>query len=293
MTQRFEHVLTHIDNNLASDLDKSKLAELAQVPECHFDFIFSSLFHTNLKDYVALLRNLEVAQLLGFDKTISLAQVAKSAGFSSVKDFEVAFTKSIGQSPQAFQLSPDWGNFFQKQQPLKTLSEGHDELSAEQVNIEIVELAEIPLIAIEHRGLSQYVPQTVQAMRAFRQAHHLSPKDSRTFNFIYQASSNETEEYYIDIAVSVNVEQKASLASVITASQHFINKQLVEGRYATFLHSGTDEELNKKMKYLYGTWLINQNKTQNTELANQPLIVEKIHITEPEKMKTRVYLALK
>ncbi len=290
ISQRFEHVLSHIDNNLTSRLDCKLLASIAQVPECHFDFIFHSLFHTRTEDYIGLLRNLEAAQQLGFDKAIPISTVAESAGFASEASFTEAFTKAIGQSPSQFQLTPDWGNFFEKQQPLKTLSEGHDELTAEQANIELVELEAIPLIAIEHRTQAQYLPQTIEAMRAFRQAHQLSPDTSRTFNFIYQSAAEPLQQFNIDIAASVTQTQKADLRSVIDVSDYFMESMIPAGRYATFLHSGSDEDLNKKVKYLYGNWLNEQSQNKPIQLKNLPLIFEKLNITQPQQIKTRVYL---
>nr|WP_283104515.1 GyrI-like domain-containing protein [Shewanella olleyana] len=268
------------------------LASIAQVPQYHFDFIFHSLFHTNIDDYIALLRNLEVAQQLGFDKSISIAKVAQSAGYQSEIAFVKAFSKSIGQSPQQFQQSPDWGNFFAKQQPLKTLSEGHEELSASDVNIEIVDLDSIALIVIKHRTLAEYLPQTIQAMRAFRQAHQLTAATSQTFNFIYQSTAAANEQYNIDIAVSINDTQKTALKSLIESSEFFYFDEIPKGRFASFIHTGSDEALHKKLKYLYGTWLIAQNKKESVELKDIPLIFEKVNITEPDKQQTRVYLAL-
>ncbi|WP_299572076.1 GyrI-like domain-containing protein [uncultured Shewanella sp.] len=301
ITQRFERVLTHIDNNLSSSLDIETLARLAQIPEYHFEFIFQSLFHTKLNEYIDLLRHLEAAQQLGFDKSVAISVVAQAVGFSSEKAFERAFTRSIGQSPKQFQLAPDWGNFFQKQQPLKTLSEGHDQLSAFEVNIEVVELEEVPLIIIEHRTLAEYLPQTIQAMRVFRQTHNLSPEKSQTFNFIYQTYPEGVEyeqihssasNYKIDIAVSVNAQQKASLIAAIESSEYFKETSIPKGSYASFLHSGSDEALNKKIKYLYGTWLVENSKINNTQLNTMPLIFEKLKINNSNQSQTRVYLPL-
>ncbi|MCC4831560.1 GyrI-like domain-containing protein [Shewanella sp. 10N.7] len=69
-----------------------------------------------------------------------------------------------------------------------------------------------------------------------------------------------------------------------------MKSMILEGRYATFLHSGSDEDLNKKVKYLYGTWLNEQSQNKAIQLKNLPLIFEKLNITQPQQIKTRVYL---
>ena len=129
-------------------------------------------------------------------------------------------------------------------------------------------------------------------MRAFRQAHQLSPATSQTFSFVYQINASENEQYNIDIAVSINDNQKATLTPLIESYEHFKLCEIPKGRFASFIHTGSDEALNQKVKYLYGTWLIEQNKKYNVELKKLPLIFEKKDITEPNKQQTRVYLAL-
>ncbi|WP_394494533.1 AraC family transcriptional regulator [Shewanella sp. ENK2] len=288
INQRFEKVLAHIDENLSKPLALSVLSDIAKVPEYHFDFIFLSLFHTSSSEYIALLRNLEAGQQLGFDKSISIKEVAVSVGYQSETAFITDFTQAIGQSPQAFQRQPNWGQFFQKQQPLKTLSEGHNDLTAADVNVDNCKLDKIDLAMISHQAEAQYLPQTIQAMRAFRQANQLSPTSSRTFNFVYQSKPKSTEQLHIDIAVSINTLEKQRIGPAINDSEYFYYSCIPEGKYASFIHLGSDKELERKLKYLYGAWL----SSTNQRLKNVPLIFEQLNITEPSKQATRVYLGL-
>ncbi|MCL1143927.1 AraC family transcriptional regulator [Shewanella gaetbuli] len=288
LSEKFERVLAYIDTHLNTSLSLDTLADIAQVPQCHFDNIFMSLFHSTSSQYIQLLRNLEAAHQLGFDKNISIMQVAQSVGYVDEATFTTEFTASIGQSPSDFQLHPDWGNFFVKQQPLKTLSEGHETLSADDVNVEVIRLETIPCIAIKHQASEQYLPQTIQSMRAFRQAHKLSPQFSRTFNLIHQFQQNASGQINMDIAVSVTAEQKAQLTAVINDSEHFYFSEIPQGQYATFLHTGTDEELKKKLNYLFASWLSLQHKT----LANYPLFFERLNILQQDNAQTRVFLGV-
>ncbi|WP_144206572.1 AraC family transcriptional regulator [Shewanella donghaensis] len=299
LNTNFEKVLNYIDNHLNQPLAINTLAQLAEVPEAHFSFLFYSLFHTRPEDYISLLRNIEAAQTLGFDKTAVIAEVAKQAGFSSIEAFTFAFSNNIGQSPQNFQNNPDWGNFFAKQKPLSTLSEGHDKLTNELVGIELVEREAIDIVAIEHRGPERFVSQSVQSLIAFRQKHRLSPSTSRTFNFIYDIpTSNKLtasqELYRIDIGASLSKEQLTSLESVLADSDHFVHKQLIRSDYAMFTHCGSHKELHAKIKFLYSEWLPHSGK----RLTHLPLIFERLDIvastseTTLDANKDKVHLTI-
>lgn len=299
LNANFEKVLNHIDNHLNEPLAINTLAQLAEVPESHFSILFYSLFHSLPEDYISLLRNIEAAQTLGFDKTAVIADVAKQAGFSSTEAFTLAFSKNIDQSPQKFQNNPDWGNFFAKQKPLSTLSEGHDQLTNELVGIELAELEAIDIVAIEHRGPECFVTQSVQSLIAFRQKYHLSPSTSRTFNFIYDIpTSNKLtasqELYRIDIGASLSKEQLTSLKPVLADSAHFVHKPLIRSDYAMFTHCGSRKELHSKIKFLYSKWLPNSGK----RLTHLPLIFERLDIvastseTSLDANKDKVHLTV-
>ncbi|MDO6639289.1 AraC family transcriptional regulator [Shewanella sp. 5_MG-2023] len=293
---QFEVLLSYIDNNLPAisafdDNLNSRLAAIAGVAEVHFGALFYSLFHTKVQDYIRLLKNLEAAQLLGFDKTISLDTVALKMGYPSTAAFITAFTDSIGQSPQSFQASPDWGNFFAKQQPLSTLAEGHEQFSAAEVNIQASDLTATELVVIKHRGPACYLSQSKNALNAFRQKYHLSPSTSRTFNFVYDmpypqinALTDDQSMLSLDIGVSVNQAKLTELAPVIAESGYFSNKSVAKGRYAQFYHLGSEKELNSKIKYLYSHWLAASDWT----LTTQPLIIERLDVIKSEAVEAAI-----
>ncbi|MDP5148060.1 GyrI-like domain-containing protein [Shewanella sp. ULN5] len=289
LEQQFEHVLQFIDEHLSENLSLALLADKAGVPVNHFEFIFHSLYHTQFKDYLSLLRNMEAAQTLSFDKSVSIEHVAQIAGYASTTAFVDGFTLSIGQSPESFRQAPNWANFFSKQQPLKTLSEGHEQLGYLDANIRVETLEELELLMIEHRGPALYVSQSIQALIAFRKAHSLLPSQQRTFNFIYSLPQDHSHNYSIDIGVSVSQAQLSALQEVLSGSAHFKVKTLPKGRYAVLSHNGSQDELNGKIKYLYGTWLTKMNY----QLREQPLTFERFDMgNDDENVNLKIYLAI-
>jgi AraC family transcriptional regulator len=289
LEQQFEHVLQFIDEHLSENLSLALLADKAGVPVNHFEFIFHSLYHTQFKDYLSLLRNMEAAQTLSFDKSVGIEHVAQIAGYASTTAFVDGFTLSIGQSPESFRQAPNWANFFAKQQPLKTLSEGHEQLGYLDANIRIETLEELELLMIEHRGPALYVYQSIQALIAFRKAHSLLPSQQRTFNFIYSLPQDHSYNYSIDIGVNVSQAQLSALQKVLSGSAHFKVKTLSKGRYAVLSHNGSQDELNGKIKYLYGTWLTKMNY----QLREQPLTFERFDMgNDDENVNLKIYLAI-
>ena len=289
LEQQFEGVLQLIDNHLNENLSLERLAAEAGVPLNHFEFIFYSLYHTQVVDYIALLRNIAAAQTLGFDKSVSILEVATAAGYSSTVEFTQAFTASIGQTPQAFRQAPDWANFFIKQQPLKTLSQGHNTLTDADVNIEIIQLDKVDLVLIKHRGPKVYLPQTIQALIAFRKTHQLRLLDNRTFNFVYCLPQNMSMNYAIDIGVSVPTAKLSDLQVVMADSEYFKASAMPSGTYATFVHKGSEIALQGKISYLYRIWLAKNNFT----LTEHPLTFERFDLTDTiDDVHVKVYLAV-
>ncbi|UJF23285.1 AraC family transcriptional regulator [Shewanella sp. OMA3-2] len=289
LEQQFEGVLQFIDNNLSENLHFERLAVEAGVPFNHFEFIFYSLYHTQVADYIALLRNIEAAQTLGFDKSVSILDVAKAAGYSSAVEFTQAFTSSIGQTPEAFRQAPDWGNFFIKQQPLKTLSQGHNTLTDVDVNIEAIRLDRLDLVLIKHRGPKEYLSQTMQALSAFKKAHQLPLSDCRRFNFIYNLPQNMNTDHAIDIGVSITPTKASELQVVMADSKYFNVTALQSGIYATFSHKGSEIALQDKINYLYHTWLTKNDFT----LTEHPLVFEHVErIEDANDVHVKVYLAV-
>ena len=289
LEQQFERVLQFIDEHLSENLPREVLADKSGVPVNHFDLIFYSLYHTHFDEYLALLRNIEAAQILSFDKSVPIEQVAKTAGYTSTTAFIDAFTFSIGQSPASFRQAPDWAQFFAKQQPLKTLSEGHEQLECLDANIHLETLEELKILMIEHRGPALYVSQSIQALLAFRKAHCLPLSQQRTFNFIYSLPPDNNANFSIDIGVSVSEGQLNALNVPLSDSSCFKTKTLSKGRYAVLYHKGSEAELTCKIKYLYSTWL----KKMKYQLREQPLIFERFDsANEAESVDLKVYLAI-
>ncbi|MCT8985997.1 helix-turn-helix domain-containing protein [Shewanella phaeophyticola] len=153
LDQAFEKALAYIDSNIAAPLNIDTLATIADLPACHFQHLFYSLYRLSIEEYVELLKSLQAAHQLGFGEQISLEAIATNLGYNNESDFVDSFTHSIGQSPQSFRQAPDWNNFFAKQQPLKSFESPQDGMLT--ADVEIVSMDALTLASVTHNALCQ------------------------------------------------------------------------------------------------------------------------------------------
>lgn len=275
LDQAFERALAYLDQHLNEPFDLQVLADIAHIPRCHFDPLFTALYHMSIDAYVELLKSLEAAHLLGFGKQVSLATIAAKLAYRNEQHFIESFTRSIGQSPDSFQQAPDWGNFFAKQKPLKSFQADVSQQSEQSYSVDIVSFDAQSLAVMEHHGDPALLPQTIARFIEWRRQFALSPTSCRTFNLLYSSPELSAKtQYRIDIGVSLNVETQA----LVSESSQIILKSIPQGRCAMIKYSGDDIGLTAAIDYLYRDW-VNAN---DITLRNYPLFLERLDINDNE-----------
>ncbi|MGI2114515.1 AraC family transcriptional regulator [Shewanella frigidimarina] len=275
LDQAFERALAYLDQHLNEPFDLQVLADIAHIPRCHFDPLFTSLYHMSIDAYVELLKSLEAAHLLGFGKQVSLATIAAKLAYRNEQHFIESFTRSIGQSPESFQQAPDWGNFFAKQQPLKSFQADVSQQIEQSYSVDIVSFDAQSLAVMEHHGDPALLPQTIARFIEWRRQFALSPTSCRTFNLLYSSPELSVKtQYRIDIGVSLNAETQA----LVSESSQIMLKSIPQGRCAMIKYSGDDNGLAAAIDYLYRDW-VNAN---DITLRNYPLFLERLDINDNE-----------
>ncbi|KVX02408.1 AraC family transcriptional regulator [Shewanella frigidimarina] len=279
LDQAFERALAYLDQHLNEPFDLQVLADIAHIPRCHFDPLFTSLYHMSIDAYVELLKSLEAAHLLGFGKQVSLATIAAKLAYRNEQHFIESFTRNIGQSPESFQQAPDWGNFFAKQNPLKSFQADVDLQSEQSYSVDIVSFDAQTLAVMEHHGDPALLPQTIARFIEWRQQFTLSPTSCRTFNLLYSSPELSVKtQYQIDIGVSLTAETKAKLNPLTLASSQIELKSIPQGRCAMIKYSGDDFGLEAAIDYLYRDW-VNAN---DVTLRDFPAFLERLDINDNE-----------
>ncbi|MGX9461338.1 AraC family transcriptional regulator [Shewanella sp. A14] len=288
----FEQALAYIDKHLHTPIDTAALANIAGIAEQHFSHLFYALYGLSLDAYVDLLKSLQAAHQLGFGEQIPLSAIASSLGYDDEAHFIVSFTQSIGQSPQSFRQKPDWGNFFAKQQPLKSFQPPKE--NEHGYRVDAVELDSLTLATMRHSGTADTLPTTINRFMQWRKQHSLGPNVGRIFNLIY--SHPKAQPYFIDIGVSLSSEAIARLSTADLTGASITTKVVPAGRYAT-LSVSTDATyrdintlLHSAVGYLYRDWL----DSNNVKLGNFPLMFERLNIAKRDNAEQQVciYLAL-
>ncbi|MBB1361604.1 AraC family transcriptional regulator [Shewanella sp. SR44-4] len=271
LDQAFERALAYLDQHLNEPFDRQVLADIAHIPLCHFDPLFTALYHMSIDAYVELLKSLEAAHLLGFGKQVSLATIAAKLAYRNEQHFIESFTRSIGQSPESFQQAPDWGNFFAKQQPLKSFRVDANQQDKQSYSVDIVSFDAQALAVMEHHGDPALLPQTIARFIEWRRQFGLFPTSCRTFNLLYSTPELSVKmQYRIDLGVSLNAETQA----IVSESSQIKLKSIPQGRCAMIKYSGDDNGLTAAIDYLYRDW-VNAN---DITLRNYPVYLERLDI---------------
>jgi AraC family transcriptional regulator len=93
---RMNRVVDHIQAHLAEPLDLERLAAVACFSPYHFHRLFRAWMGETLQDFVHRLRLESAAQLLMFNPTQSISDIALECGFSSASAFARAFKSGFG-----------------------------------------------------------------------------------------------------------------------------------------------------------------------------------------------------
>ncbi|MGI2172243.1 AraC family transcriptional regulator [Shewanella sp. MF05960] len=292
LDKAFEQALAYVDKHMHVPVNISVLAEISGIAESHFRHLFHALYRLSIEQYVDLLKSLQAAHQLGFGEQIPLATIATSLGYIDETHFVQSFTDSIGQSPQSFQHAPDWGNFFSKQQPLKSFQAP----SENDFHYSVTEIALDPLVLaiMNHTGHFSDIPVTVQRFIQWRQCNALGHNVGHTYYLLY--SHPQDNPYHMGIGVSLDSDNFVRLASSGLTDPDIQTKVIPAGRYAMMLVSSDtagnniNSLLHDGVSYLYRQWL----NTHNVELRDSPLMFERLDVAaaDGQVQHVKIYLPI-
>ncbi|MBB1270980.1 GyrI-like domain-containing protein [Shewanella sp. SR44-3] len=287
--QKFECVLSYIDEHLSQPLKLETLIAIAGLPENHgqghFLRLFNAMYSIEYFDYINLLRDLQSVFELAYRPNMSMADIASNASFQCAKAFSEDFNARNGITPEAFRLNPEWGAWFEKQKPLDKMREPSLAWSGPEYEVSLANLAAIELAVFEHRGRVSELYNSQQIFSSWRRVLHTPPSLSRTFELVYHDNGHVPAcEYRLDIGAEISRPLTVQDAGIVS-------KQLPKGRYALLAHKGDVNSLQVAIKYLYSQWLLKSGEP----LADFPLVLERVtpfcEATQ-HKAITYIYLGL-
>lgn len=115
--------------------------------------------------------------------------------------------------------------------------------------VHIVSFPETRVAAIEHRDDPELIGNTIRRFITWRKQNKLPPKVSSTFNILYNHPEEvSAKEYRMDICVATDHDRTDPEVGIV-------DKTIPAGRCAVLRHVGSDEALDKSVRYLYAQWL--------------------------------------
>ena len=146
--------------------------------------------------------------------------------------------------------------------------------------VTIIDFPTTPIARLRHVGQPALVMKTVSSFIQWRRTqNNLSPKESDTFNVLYDDPNTvDANKYRFDVACSVNDKINENDVGVENALIH-------EGKCARLRCTGTNETMAQAIQYLYGEWLV----VNEHECDDRPLFVKRVAMYPEVAMHQQVF----
>jgi AraC family transcriptional regulator len=273
---RLERVFTWLADHLDDEVDLGRLADVACLSPFHFHRVYHSMRGETVTETVRRLR-LHRAAVELIAGELPVQRIARRAGYGSQEAFTRAFKVAYGVPPARYRAS-----FI----PTSSANGPEDEMESVMTYEAVVrETASIPVAALEHRGDLMKIGSTFERLAAIAGGLNLFGPATRSFGI-----------YYNDPAVTPVEALRADACITVpdgwTPSGPLMRREIRGGRYAVTLHVGPYAELERRYKWLYGSWLAQSGE----ELADAPCIEEYLNdarAVPPTELKTEIWLPLR
>lgn len=278
-TKRFNTVLAYIDAHLEGDLSVKTLSHVANFSAFHFHRQFTAFAGVPVSRYVQLMRLRRAAHCLAAQADHSVLDAALGAGFDSPEAFCRAFRRAFGMAPSAFRKEPNW-------QVWNAVFAIPHFSRAIIMQVRTVDFPEVKVAALEHRGPTGLVNESVRTFIEWRMQSGQSPvASSRTFGIPY-TNPDTTPPQAFRFAICGEIHEAV-------APNTFGVREIViaAGRYVVVRHVGSPDHIGETIYPIYRDWL----PASGEELRDQPLFFNYLSVypeTPQDQWQTDVYIPL-
>lgn len=272
--ERIGRVTDHILNHLDQPLDLDRLAGIACFSPWHFHRVYRAVTGETVADTYRRYRLHRAAREL-IETARPVSAVAARAGFGSSAAFIRAFSADYGCPPGQFR----------RQRTMPTpRTPAPKELTA-MPQVEIVELPELPLIGLHHKGDYNSIGAAFERVGNWAGSRGLLGPQTRMFGLYYD-DPDVTPRASLRSIATVTVAAEAS------AEPPFERLALPPGRYARAVHKGPYVDLHAFYLQVFRGWF----PTSGEEPGDGPCVEE--YLNNPQSLPatdwlTAVYLPLK
>jgi len=284
--RRMITVLAHIQNNLDEELRLADLARIAAFSPFHFHRIFLGMIGETVGAHVRRLRLTRAAHRLEFTG-MSVTETGLEAGYEAPEAFSRAFKTQFGESPSRFrELSRK--RRMERVAALFAFPEDFLNYTLQGAAIMDVTIIRKDALRVAYtRATGPYKQSSVEAWNKmiawagprglFRPGTHyigVGSDDPAT-------TAPELLRYDACITVGEDVEPEGE-AGVTT---------LPGGEYATVIHKGPYDQLEKTYMWFYGVWLPKSGREASTRPGYEVYLNDP-QTTAPDELLTEINMPL-
>ena len=230
------YIYKHIDTNINIE----ELAKELAVSRFHLHKIFKEQMGANIYESIKSIRLQKAANLLITNQNSTITQIASMCGYSSQSSFIRVFKERFNYTPTQWRKGEylEYSSQILKQEPISTVN-------FEEIEPEIVKIADIKAYYIRHKGYDKSIKTVWQKLQAW-------------------CFSNDLKEYkqiaiYHDNPIITPLEDCSYIAAIST-EQKVKTSSLAEfkipaGLYAKFNISGEYGDILNFIQWVYHSWL--------------------------------------
>jgi len=283
---RMLRVLAHIQENLDGELSLGGLAHIAGFSRFHFHRIFLGMTGETVGAHIRRLRLTRAAWRLEFTQ-VSVTEAGLEAGYDAAEAFSRAFKTHYGESPSRFR---EYARKRRGQRMAELFPFPEDFLTpnligAISMDVTIQRKQALRVACARATGpYAQSAKQAWEKLVAWGCPKGLFGPATRCFGVGYDNPNTTAPELLrYDACITVGPE--------VTDEGEITVTELPGGEYATLVHKGPYDQLEKTYMWLYGVWLPQSGREPAMrpgyeEYCNNP------ETTAPEDLLTEINLPL-
>jgi AraC family transcriptional regulator len=230
------------------------LGAVAGLSETHLQRHFQRQLGLSPARYAQLLHLRRAGLQLAYRPALSVLSIALDAGYANPESFARAFRRLTGQSPRRFRARPDWARWQAVCTPLLKIRSLHMSPLPALHEIEIRNVAAIPVIIFEHCGPASDLGASLRRFIDWRRAEGLSPARHATYNIFHTPPTIvPPEAFRLDLCLACPAARLT--ADRLAAHSELRHGEIAAGRVAVLRLIGDDSGLGPGFERLYRDWL--------------------------------------
>jgi AraC family transcriptional regulator len=267
---RMVRVLKYINDNLENDLSLVKLSETACFSQYHFHRLFNSFLGETPNDYVKRLRLEKAANLLIYQKQLSITEIAHKCGFSSSATFARSFKEYFNYNASEWRQfghdqytnaintnskncktpgknrkdSPEIDSYFYS---VNNFSLNNLRNTNLEVEVKIMPALHIAFV-VHHEGYNEKIGKAFKKLCRWAGPRGFINKDTKFLGISLDnpdITPRDKCRYYASITISPDVNEEKGIGIM----------DIPEMKCAVYRFSGTMEEIEPAYKAVLAEWL--------------------------------------